>query len=97
MNTPLYVCQTCGRPYLVQPTGNHEEWIISLYYQEEVVSMQPQPPTVQETIDYVLTGEYIPKYATERKLVEWVVAASRPFCPIPECLGELNESYVVTL
>ena len=97
MNTPIFICHVCGKPYLVQPTDNHEEWIIAPYYTEERVSMEPHPPTVEETFKYVLTGEYIPHYAPTKRLVEWVVAASKPFCMDPECLGELTESFVITL
>jgi len=95
-NSTIYVCRQCGRPYVVIPTGNLEEWYIFPYYPEETISLEAQEPTLQDAANYVLTGEYIPQYVPTRHMIKWIVAAREPFCPISECLGELEESFVIT-
>ena len=94
MNISTFFCKTCGRLYLVTPTGNLDEWHVAPYLPEARMSMEPQPPTVDEVAQYVLTGEYTPQYAATEIMIQWKISDSKPFCPLSECLGELEETFI---
>ena len=98
MDTNIYLCDICGCAYIVEPTGNHEEWAVSAYPAPQLKSaMELQPPTFEQQVDYMLTGEIKQDWLPVIAPLVWVEAATEPFCPTLDCGGTLKESYVVQL
>lgn len=84
----LMLCNNCGRYYWVEPTGFHEEWLVTLATGETLEKLVAAEPTLRDAINAILTGVL----ETSWYLAEFVPvqrqAAPGPLCHLPECLGK---------
>ena len=93
---PFWLCAKCGAWYHIEPTGNHEEWRVTLATGQTARRLVPQVNNLQEAVDYVLGGKTEPQWYIADFVPIQIQACPRPLCMTANCLGELEETYILT-